>query len=251
VATPFWISGDPMLGKWQDATDGRCGSPGVSGSQFTFTLSYTGGSCVRNQAKPLQSDGVTISELAIGSTYSFIFDYIDGTPADAAPGMGMDCGVYPANCPAGTGQGDSRSLVWQIHAQPDTSPCTYLGFSNGPVPGVTTPQKWVITDCGSNAGSQQYRWTDTYTPQEVDYWCIQVKVAQDATGFVKVWRNGINVFNDINVKTVNAPTKGSLPPWWDFGPYKWIWAQNPTMSNMSSVNMTNTYMRVYIDGICP
>ncbi len=130
--TTIWKAGDATLGKWTTANTYQCGNPVNSGTTFTFGLSLSGTSCGRNQANPLTSSGSTV-RLADGGTYTWSFNYVDGTPSGGGPGMGSD--------------NDARSLIWQIHGynEPDT-PCTSLNFVNG-TKDTGGPQMWALMTC--------------------------------------------------------------------------------------------------------
>ena len=241
----MWEAGSATLGKWENASTYQCGSPSVSGASFAFNLSQGaapgGGYCGRNQAQPLNSSG-GLSQLTPGQTYTWTFTYVDGTVSGAAPGMGQDCRAseacgdgVTAGCPGTACPGDARSTVWQIHGDGETnSPCTTLGFANGSN-GVSSPQVWAFYDCGTGS-SPIIEWTGSYTPQETDTWKITVNISDTNTGSVLLYRNGTLVYSNINISTYTDSPSGS--PWWNVGPYKWIWENSPNDSAMSSVNMT-------------
>jgi hypothetical protein len=253
--TVVWQAGSATLGKWQDATTFQCGSPVQSGSSFTFALAQGpapgGGDCGRNQAQPLSSSG-GLSQVVPGNTYEWAFTYIDGTPSDGAPGMGLDChsgkscgdgdtsGCPGTNC----ADGDARSTVWQIHGDGESNtPCTTLGFANGSN-GVSSPQVWSFMDCGtSGGGNAAIEWSGAYTPQETDNWVIVVNIESTATGSVQLYRNGTLVYSKSNIQTYTDSPSGN--PWWNFGIYKWIWETQPNDSSMSAVNDTVNGMTVY------
>ncbi|TAM77960.1 hypothetical protein EPN44_01990 [bacterium] len=213
----MWKAGDATYGHWITANTYQCGNPVQSGTQFTMSLSQGpapgGGYCGRNQANPTDSSGSMI-RLNFGQQYTWTFHYIDGTPADAAPGMGYDK--------------DARSLIWQINPYATGSTCTQFWIDNGGV--IGGPQQWDFKSCGVSV------WRGTYTPGEVDDWKIVVVPSQTSTitGHITLYRNGVQVASYTG-QNVSGSTGN---PWWNFGPYKWIWETSPNDSTMTTVNAT-------------
>jgi hypothetical protein len=192
-----WQAGDGTLGRWTDATTYQCGSPVQSGSQFSFVLKQSGTSCGRNQVQPLAANG-TLSTLAQGGTYTWKFNYVDGSPDGAGPGMGGDT--------------EAQSLIWQIHGTGQTgTPCTELAFGNA----ESGAQVWELTTCAHGLGSPY--WTGSYKAGERDTWQVTALVSDSSNGYVKLYRNGVLV--------ADAPgaNYAGVAPWWNFGPYKWRW----------------------------
>jgi hypothetical protein len=220
----IWRAGDSALGRWQPANTNQCGLPINLGRTFTFALEYTaakGQPCSRNQANPIDAGGNMIY-LTDSVQYTWTFHYIDGNPFVAGKGgMGRDR--------------DARSLIWQIHGniQPD-SPCTMLMFTNGADDVTYGRQMWGFSTCNGTI------WRGTYTPGEVDDWKIVATISKGSDGVTQLYRNGSLVVTDRGANYRNSRASPGDPngyPWWNFGPYKWIWLRNPTSSSMSSVNM--------------
>jgi hypothetical protein len=160
--------------------------------------------------------------LADGVQYTWTFHYIDGNPYVAGTvGMGKDH--------------DARSLIWQIHGniQPD-SPCTALTFTNGADNLTYDSQMWGFSTCNGTV------WHGTYSPGETDDWTVVATISKGADGVTQLYRNGVLQFTDRGANYRNSHPSAGNPngyPWWNFGPYKWIWQNNPTNSSMRSVNM--------------
>lgn len=181
---------------------------------FTFTLNKSGTSCGRNQANPLTPSG-SLVRLTNGATYTWTFNYVDGKPSGAGPGMG--------------GDSDARSLVWQIHGynEPD-SPCTGLIFING-TNNLGVGQHWGFTTCAGLV------WNGTYKPGERDSFKIVARISETSSGYTALYRNGVRV------ASVNGANyhHSSGTPWWNFGPYKWRWEMaGGGGSDMTQVNAT-------------
>lgn len=205
---------------------GQCGSPTVSGGTFSFALSQSSGSCYRNQAQPTYG-GYSSAYLTEGATYQWSFTYRDSDANGAAPGMGPDA--------------DARSLVWQVH--PNTcscTPCTTLNFVNGPN-GVSSPEYWGFYDCASGS-TNVLKWSAPYVAGQTVNWKIEVTISKPqgtANGSDRVWMNGTLVYSADNVVTNCCATNTSpSSAWWNFGPYKWIWANATNASTMTKVNAT-------------
>ena len=120
----------------------------------------------------------------------------------------------------GDDHGEAQSVVWQIHGDTESgTPCTQLGFGNTPTnSGSGQPQQWLIDDCGSSLSFPF--WTGVYTPQETDHFVIQALIADDSSGWTKLYRNGSLVASSTGAN-FHPNTGGS--PWWNFGVYKWRW----------------------------
>jgi hypothetical protein len=167
---------------------------------------------------PLNASGQTF-QLTPGQTYTWTFNYIDGTPSDSGPGMGSDV--------------DARSLIWQIHTYQGSTygNCMQLGFWNSGTPG--TAQKWYFygTCSGDSAAFSM-----PYTPQETDSFKIVAYMCDCASGYTTLYRNGALV------GTITGPNFNDDPgynPWWNFGPYKWRWEiANGGGSSMTEVDAT-------------
>jgi hypothetical protein len=214
--TVIWKAGDPNFGHWVVATAYQCGTPVNTGPTFTFTLVLNGSTCGRNQANPLRdADPADLVYLQDGGTFVWDFDYIDGTPSGAAPGMGADT--------------DARSLIWQIHGQHELrTPCFRLMFING-ADEVSRPQMWGLSDCSGIV------WAGPYTPGERDHFRIVAKISSGPTGFVEIYRNGAFQARHAGANYHNS--RGD--PWWNFGPYKWRWElAGGGGSTMTQVNAT-------------
>jgi hypothetical protein len=223
LGSVVWQAGSSSLGNWTDADTYQCGSPSLSGSQFTFNLKQSGTSCGRNQAQPESSAGSGEFLLANGSTYTWTFKYIDGTPSGSGPGMGSDK--------------EAQSLIWQMHD--NGGGCTFttpsLGFTNN----SSGAQVWDFSALG--ATGSEYSWEGAYTPGESDTFQIQVYMATSG-GYMKLWRNGTQVMDLTNVETSGCSTG----TWWNFGPYKWRWElSGGGGSSMSQINATIQNMTVY------
>jgi hypothetical protein len=222
TGTIIWKAGDPVLGNWAVSNTYQCGTPVNTGATFTFNLIRNGTNCGRNQATPLHNANPNeMFFLADGSTFTWEFDYIDGTPTGAAPGMGLDT--------------DARSLIWQIHGYNEQgSPCTGLTFMNGP-DGVSSPQMWGLGDCSGTV------WVGTYKPGERDHFKIVAKISTGSTGFIEIYRDGVFQAHHDGANYHNS--QGN--PWWNFGPYKWRWElAGGGGSNMTQVNATINNMVV-------
>jgi hypothetical protein len=177
---------------------------------------------------PLTSSGATF-QLTPGKVYTWVFTYIDGNMTDGAPGMGND-------------NGEAQSIVWQMHGYNESdTPLTQLGFGNTPPSsGSGQPQEWLFDPCGSSLSAPS--WTGPYTPQEVDDFIIQVYVADDSTGWAKLWRNGNLVLSCTGPNYHNS--QGN--PWWNFGVYEWRWTlQGGGGSEMTEKADTFTGMTLY------
>jgi hypothetical protein len=213
-----WKAGDPVLGRWIVANTYQCGAPVQTGARFTFNLVLNGQSCGRNQMLPLTADGDRF-DLTPGRTYTWTFNYIDGTPSGGGPGMGPDA--------------DARSLIWQLHTGHGYKygNCMQLGFWNGGSPG--TAQKWYFygTCSGDSAPFAM-----PYAPQETDAFKIVAYISDTSSGYTTLYRNGTLV------GTITGPNFNDDPgsgPWWNFGPYKWRWElANGGGSSMTAVNVT-------------
>lgn len=178
--------------------------------------------CIRNQAMPLTDGGDSIY-LQDGVRYTWTFRYVDGTPYLAdSPGMGRDY--------------DARSSIWQIHGNIEMgSPCTGLIFTNGSDDLTNNRQMWGFTTCNGVI------WRGAYTPGEVDDWKIVAVISKGSDGVTQLYRNGALVATDRGANYHDShPSPGdpSGGPWWNFGPYKWLWANVPTTSSMRTINMT-------------
>ncbi|MGB6984904.1 MAG: LamG-like jellyroll fold domain-containing protein [Candidatus Aquilonibacter sp.] len=249
--TVVWEAGSATLGKWEAANTYQCGSPSVSATTTSFTLSQGsapgGGHCGRNQLQPLNASG-GLSQLTPGQSYTWTFQYDDSAASGSGQGMGLDChaGAKCGNgvttgCPGTSCVGDARSSVWQIHGDGETnSPCTELGFANGSN-GASSPQVWAFYDCGTGSSSQ-IEWTGSYTAGETDNWKITVVVSDGNTGSVQLYRNGTLVYSKSSISTYTDSPSGN--PWWDYGIYKWIWENAPNDSSLSIVNFTIKNMEV-------
>jgi hypothetical protein len=221
-----WRAGDPQIGKWKVASASQCGTPVNLRRLFVFSLSYTvvngGGTCMRNQANPLDSDGDAFY-LHDGIKYTWTFRFVDGSPYIArAPAMGPDH--------------DARSLIWQIHGNIETgSPCTALTFTNGDDNVTYDNQMWGFSTCNGVV------WHGRYLPGEADDWKIIAVISKGDDGMTQLYRNGVLQFTDRGANYHDSHPSFGDPgayPWWNFGPYKWIWKDAPTNSSMTSVNMT-------------
>ncbi len=216
--TIVWQAGSS---KWQNATDGQCGSPILSGSTFYFDLKQNGTSCMRNQILPLTAGGSTF-QLTPGATYTWTFTTIDGDPNGNPPGMGNDAG-------------EAQSIFWQIHGndEPDT-PCAQLGYGNTP-PNSSNgqPQLMLGDTCADSLSSPL--WTGPYTPGETDSWVIQAKISAGSDGWITYTRNGVVVGSNQGANYKESTGN----PWWNVGPYKWRWGiSGGGGSKMTEVQLT-------------
>ena len=218
-----WRAGDPTLGKWIEANSGQCGKPLNHGNRFVFSLAYSpANDCMRNQANPLDAGGSMVY-LREGTRYTWTFRFIDGTP-------------YIANAARVGPDRDARSLIWQIHGNIESgSPCTALRFTNGDDDLTYNEQRWGFSTCNGTV------WHGKYSPGEVDEWKIVAVVSSGASGMTQLYRNGILQVTDRGANYHDSHASPGDPqgfPWWNFGPYKWIWKNNPTNSSMNAINMT-------------
>jgi hypothetical protein len=221
-----WSAGDAKLGKWKIATSLQCGTPVNFGKRFVFTLAYTvvdgAGTCMRNQVNPLDAQGDTFY-LKDGVKYTWSFRFIDGTP-------------YVANSMRMGPDHDARSLIWQIHGNIERgTPCTTLSFTNGPDNVTYDNQQWGFSTCNGVV------WHGRYVPGETDDWKIVAIISKGDDGMTQLYRNGVLQITDRGANYHDSHISPGNPngfPWWNFGPYKWIWKDAPTNSSMTSVNMT-------------
>jgi hypothetical protein len=215
-----WQAGSPTLGNWVVSNTYQCGAPSVSGSTFTFKLVQNGTNCGRNQAMPEAARGLGYFPLTLGKTYTWTFNYVDGTPSGGGPGMGSDT--------------NADSLIFQIHGY---SGCANqggvaLGLNNATT-GSASTERWYLS--AMNGGNPVDRWTGAYTPHEIDTWAIQLMLSTATNGWVKLYRNGALVANLPGIATA-ACSSGN---WWNFGPYKWRWElSGGGGSSMTQVNAT-------------
>ena len=216
-----WRAGDDERGRWGVATTLQCGRPVQSGSRFVMAFSQGhapgGGRCGRNQANPLEANTGNVVRLDYGRQYTWTFVYIDGTPG-GGPGMGYDR--------------DARSLIWQIAPYVTGSDCTQLWLDNGGV--VGHPEEWDLKVCGRTV------YHGKYTPDERDDFKIVVVPSEGDSGRLTFYRNGTKVgeYHGQNV----AGSSGA--PWWNFGPYKWVWEEYPNHSTMRTAGATFESMQL-------
>jgi hypothetical protein len=210
----IWQAGNAALGHWTAATTYQCGMPVQNGASFSFNLKRNGTQCGRNQAFPVDSSGSAI-RLTDGAQYTWTFDYVDGTPSGAGPGMGYDR--------------DARSLIFQVHPYAGGNPCASLNFFNGATIGGT--QQWELMNCSGTV------WRGSYTPGEHDSWKISMIISQTSAGHIWLYRNGVKVA-DVPGATYNNSGGGQGGPWFNFGPYKWQWESSSTASSTTQVNAT-------------
>ena len=170
-----------------------------------------GGHCGRNQANPIDPSTGNISRLNYGQQYTWTFHYIDGTPS-GGPGMGYDR--------------DARSLIWQIAPYATGSTCTQFWLDNGGY--VGNPEQWDFKVCGNTV------WSGPYKAGEQDDFKIVVVPSESSSGKVTVYRNGVKMGEYDGPNVVGS----SGTPWWNFGPYKWIWESSPNDSSMKTVGAT-------------
>lgn len=231
----IWKAGDATIGRATSPPGyGQCGNDGVqnhgpqvSGSTYYFKITKNGTQCYRNQSLPLDSNGNTVY-LTYGGVYTWTAETIDGDPNDDAPGMGPDY--------------DAQAVWFQTHGTNDATPCFQLGFANTPPSSVGTPQQWIADGAQCSTGFGYAPFAEfSYTPQEIDYWVIQQKVAADSTGWTKVWRNGILV------GSVNGPNVNPNQPkvFWNYGPYWWLLEQAGNKSSMPVKQFTVIGMTLY------
>ncbi|HET9031211.1 MAG TPA: hypothetical protein VFN49_13645 [Candidatus Aquilonibacter sp.] len=218
-----WRAGDPALGRWIPATSGQCGRPINTRARFIFSLSYDpAAGCMRNQANPIDAGGNAVY-LRDGLRYTWTFRFIDGTP-------------YLAQAAKAGPDHDARSLIWQIHGNIETGPpCTALRFTNGDNDVTYDDQRWGFSTCNGTV------WHGRYEPGESDEWKIVAVISRGPDGMTQLYRNGVLQFTDRGANYHDShPTPGDPQgyPWWNFGPYKWIWKDNPTNSSMNATNMT-------------
>lgn len=175
-------------GSWVVARDGQCGAPTFpTPTSANFVLVRKGTSCKRNQLNPVGNGGSGVYRLNDGQVYTWHFVTVTH--------MDVDKGKY------------SQRLVFQIHQYAcGNSPNTVLGIQN-----LTGTQVWYIRSGGKSI-------TLPYTESGTDKWQFTARIAGDATGTEKWWRNGVLVAN-----TTGSNFTCGKKPFWNFGPYMWNW----------------------------
>lgn len=176
-------------GSWVVAHDGQCGAPTFpTPTSADFVLVRNGKGCKRNQLNPVGNGGSGVYRLNDGQVYTWRFVTVTH--------MQVDNGKY------------SQRLVFQIHQYAcGKSPNTVLGIEN-----LTGTQVWYIRSGGKTI-------TLPYTEGATDKWQFTARIAGDATGTEKWWRNGVLAAN-----TAGPNFTCGKKPFWNFGPYMWNWA---------------------------
>ncbi|MGA8099709.1 MAG: hypothetical protein WB810_13730 [Candidatus Cybelea sp.] len=207
----LWQIGD----NYKRATEGDCGELSFpSKTSAYFKVSQDGGACIRDQLNPLTPSGKTM-QFTPGQVYEFDFKTITH--------MGVDKMPYAVR------------LVWQIH-QYDAG---QGGCALSPITGL-----YIET---SGSGVQTWRMMNNehqasihYVEGGVDTWKVQAKIANNSSGWTKMYHDGELVLNETGP---NYPANCQAP-FANFGPYEWQWGNPKIHDPIKTVAITFDYYEV-------